>query len=299
MVSIARNLALILCGSALGVYALAGPSRWQSAVDAASHTSPAVRILVVDIATNRIIASHHLEEAGRTVAAPGSPIKPLVLFQLLARNEWNPAERVTCNGDLMVGGHRLACSHPPAPPFDARQALAWSCNTYFAHVAQSLRPGELDALLRSTGLLDSTRLIPGEALADFHPPQSPVEIELALLGTEGIRITPPELAEAYRWLAIELAANPSSAAARTVLAGLTDSASFGIAGQAGLGGVSIAGKTGTAASDATARTHGWFAGLVPATNPQVVVLVFVPVGRGADAAHIAGLILAQSPLGHK
>ena len=276
-----------------------GAQTWQSAIDAASRTSPTARILVLDISTNRIVASRHLDLAARTLAAPGSTLKPLVLYQLLARNRWYPAQRVACNGNLVIAGHRLACSHPPAPPFDARQALAWSCNTYFAQVALSLRPGDLDSLLRNVGLLAPTGIAPNEALAEFQSPQSPVATQLALLGVEGIRITPLELAEAYRWLAEEFIAHPNSLATQIVLSGLTDSASFGMAGQAGLGSVPVAGKTGTAESTTTPQTHGWFAGLAPATHPQVVVLIFVPSGRGADAAHLAGILLAHSPLVHK
>lgn len=196
----------------------------------------------------------------------------------------------------MVSGHSLACSHPPAAPFDARYALVWSCNTYFDEVARSLGPGDLDSLLRSTGLLGYTRLVPEEVLADFHAPQTAVETELALLGVAGIRVTPLELAKAYRWLGEEFAAHPNSIATQTVLAGLSDSASFGMAGQVALGGVPVAGKTGTAQDATMPQTHGWFAGLAPANHPRVVVLVFVPSGRGSDAAHLAGLVLANSPL---
>lgn len=269
---------------------------WQAAVDAASHTAPDARMLILDIASNRILAAHHLDQAARTVAAPGSTLKPLVLYQLIASNRWNPEQRVACSGNLVIAGHALACSHPPAPPFDARQALAWSCNTYFAQVARSLRPGELDSLFRASGLLAPTGLAPGEATAEFRSPQTADQTQLALLGVEGVRITPLELAEAYRWLAREFAAHPDSRATQTVLAGLSDSASFGMAGQAGLGGVRVAGKTGTAEGASTERTHGWFAGLAPADRPGVVVLIYVPSGRGADAAHLAGVLLAHSPL---
>lgn len=293
-------LPLLRTGSALLAAALCATGlaaqSWSSAVTAASKSSSSARILVLDVASNHVLASRNLPEAARTLAAPGSTLKPLVLYQLLARNRWDPAQRVACNGNLVVASHRLACSHPLATPFDARQALAWSCNTYFAQVARTLRPGELDALLRPTGLLARTDLAPNEALAEFRSPQTADETQLALLGVEGIRITPLELAEAYRWLARELAAHHGSVPAQTVLSGLTDSASFGMAGQAGLGGVPIAGKTGTAESIASAQTHGWFAGLAPAARPEVVILVFVPSGRGADAAHLAGILLAHSPL---
>src|SRR6185437_9764195 len=105
--------------------------------------------------------------------------------------------------------------------------------------------------------------------------------------------------EAYRWLALEMASHPELPATQVVRAGLMDSASFGMAGEASRGKRSVAGKTGTAEGVASARTHGWFAGLAPAANPQMVVVVFAPAGRGADAAHIAGEILARAPGGER
>jgi len=256
--------------------------------------SPEARIIVVDIATGRLLASHHLDEAARTLAAPGSTLKPLVLYSLVRAGRWNPSRRVVCNRQLVVAGHRLACTHPPAPPFDAQEALTWSCNSYFAAVARSLEPGELGRLLRRTGLLGATSLARDEAIAEFREPDSADSQQLTLLGVNGVRVTPLELATAYRWLALELAAHADSDAAQVVRAGLEDSASFGMAGQASLGGFAVLGKTGTAESEASSRTHGWFVGLAPAQNPQVVVVVFLPSGRGADAAHVAGRLLANA-----
>lgn len=264
---------------------------WQEAVKTAARSAPDARILVLKVGTNRILAAYQLRDATRTLAAPGSTLKPLVLYSLVAAGRWNPSQRVACNRRLMVAGHRLACPHPVAPPFDAREALTWSCNTYFAHVAETLQPGELGQLLRRTGLLGTTGLAPNEATADFREPQSTAEEQLAVLGVVGVRVTPLELAEAYRWMALELAAHPQNEAAQVVLSGLRDSADYGMADEVQLAGARVAGKTGTAEDSDSARTHGWFVGLVPAGKPQVVVTVFVPVGRGADAAHVAGVLL--------
>ncbi|HEV2447125.1 MAG TPA: penicillin-binding transpeptidase domain-containing protein, partial [Candidatus Sulfopaludibacter sp.] len=62
------------------------------------------------------------------------------------------------------------------------------------------------------------------------------------------------------------------------------------------GAVSVAGKTGTAENPGSHGTHGWFAGFAPARDPRVVIVVYVPSGRGADAANVAGLILADARL---
>jgi cell division protein FtsI/penicillin-binding protein 2 len=186
----------------------------------------------------------------------------------------------------------------------AREALTWSCNTYFAAVAASLKPGDkpadksgdLRSLLAPTGLLSQTKLAPGEATALFRDPQTTEEAQLALLGVAGIRVSPLELAEAYRGLGLKMAAHPEDEAARVVGAGLADSASFGMAGNASLGGVAVAGKTGTASAAAGPQSHGWFVGLAPAPAPRVVVVVYLPAGHGADAARVAAELLAHSPL---
>lgn len=273
-----------------------GTAGWQNAFDRASRQSPEARIVVIDAGSGRLLAAHRLREAARTLAAPGSTLKPLVLYRLLEERRWEPETRVACDRRLVVAGRRLACTHPPAPPFDAREALTWSCNTYFAAVARTLRPGELGALLRPTGLLGVTQIVAREASAEFREPRSVEAEQLAVLGVDGVRVTPLELAAAYRWLAGEMAAHPDSIAARTVRAGLEDSASFGMAGPASLGSVAVAGKTGTAESSPSSATHGWFVGLAPAEKPEVVVVVYVPAGRGADAARVAGELLKNSPL---
>ena len=272
----------------------------------AAQTAPEARILVLDVRTGRLLADHGLGEARRTLAAPGSTLKPIVLYSLIAAGRWNPEQRVACDRKLVVAGRRLACTHPLAPPFDAREALAWSCNSYFAQVARTLRPGELGELLRPTGLLGITGLAgrmgtpeqgsPMEASAIFREPMSPEAAQLALLGVDGVRVTPLELAVAYRWLAVQLAAHPETTAAQVVNAGLADSASFGMARQASHSGASVAGKTGTAEGTASTQSHGWFAGLAPANKPQVVVVVYLPAGHGADAAGVAAELLAHSPV---
>lgn len=293
---ILRSLAVVAVSGALSASCQTPASAWQSAVDRAARQAPDARIIVLDLASGRLLASHRLGDAARTVAAPGSTLKPLVLYSLVRAGRWDPASRVACNRQLVVAGHRLACTHPLAPPFDAREALTWSCNSYFAAVARSLHPGELGRILRPTGLLGLTGLAPREAVAEFREPDSLDSQQLALLGVDGVRVTPLELAAAYRWLALELAAHPDSDAAQVVRAGLEDSASFGMAGQASLGGVAVLGKTGTAEDTNSSRTHGWFVGLTPANHPQVVIAVFLPAGRGADAAHLAGDLLANAPM---
>jgi cell division protein FtsI/penicillin-binding protein 2 len=301
VLGIVRSVAAVLYVLAAAGSPTATPG-WQPAVEHAAHISPDARILVLDIASGHLLASHHLSDAAHTLAAPGSTLKPLILYNLIAAGRWNPDRRIACDRKLVVAARSLTCTHPAAPPFNAREALAWSCNSYFANVARTLAPGDLGRLLRPTGLLSVTGLAGNhpstESAAEFREPANTAQAQLALLGVEGIRITPLELATAYRWLALQFAAHPDSQASQVVRAGIEDSANFGMARQAAVAGVPVAGKTGTAEGAASTQTHGWFAGIAPAENPQVILVVYLPAGRGADAATVAAQILAYSPLVH-
>ncbi len=271
-------------------------AHWQNTIDRAVSKAPDARVLVVEISSGRLLASSHLGKAGRKVATPGSTLKPLILYFALQSGHWDARRRVACSRQMRIGGHELNCTHPAAVPMNAQQALTWSCNSYFAELAGLMTPEELRRALSARGLLAATGLSVHENLADFREPRTREQIQLAALGVEGIRVTLLELAEAYRSLAIALGAHPETVAAKTVTAGLTDSASFGMAGAASLGGVPVAGKTGTASPENGGGTHGWFVGLAPASAPRVVVAVYLPAGRGSDAAQVAASVLANSPL---
>jgi len=271
-------------------------ANWRDAIGHAAILAPDARLLVLEIGSGRVLASAHLAEAGRTLATPGSTLKPLILYFALSTGRWDAERRVACSRKLHIGGHQLNCSHPAADPMNAEQALTWSCNSYFAELAGTLAPGELHRALSTRGLLAATGLTPQESMAAFREPHNQEQVQLAALGVEGIRVTLPELAEAYRSLAIELAEHSETAAARTVRAGLADSASLGMAGAAALGGVPLLGKTGTASAEGAGASHGWFVGLAPAESPQVVIAVYLPTGHGSDAAQVAASLLSYSPL---
>ena len=206
---------------------------WQAAVTDVAKSAPDAEIVVVDLASGRVVASRRLAEAARTLAAPGSTLKPIALYGLLEQGKWNPERRIACNRQLHVAERELNCSHPEMPALDAREALTWSCNTYFAAVTGSVPPVELRGLLERSGLLGTTGLAGSEAGARFREPRTADEAKLALLGVEGIEVTPLELVRAYRWLGLEFAAHPETKATEVVSAGIRDSASFGMAGAAG------------------------------------------------------------------
>jgi penicillin-binding protein 2 len=70
---------------------------------------------------------------------------------------------------------------------------------------------------------------------------------------------------------------------------MRQSVTEGVARNAAVGGVEVAGKTGTAEfgqpdAEGKYQTHGWFVGFAPYHDPEIAVVVFVQKGGGGDDA---------------
>jgi penicillin-binding protein 2 len=81
-----------------------------------------------------------------------------------------------------------------------------------------------------------------------------------------------------------------------VRAGMRQSVTNGVARNAGIPNVAVAGKTGTAEfgteqTNGKFPTHGWFTGFAPYDDPQIAIVVFLQRASGNDAAAAAGRIL--------
>jgi cell division protein FtsI/penicillin-binding protein 2 len=62
--------------------------------------------------------------------------------------------------------------------------------------------------------------------------------------------------------------------------------------EAGVPGIQVAGKTGTATNTRGLKTtHAWFVGYAPSEKPEIILVIFLERGTGAhDAAPLAGKI---------
>lgn len=83
----------------------------------------------------------------------------------------------------------------------------------------------------------------------------------------------------------------------TVKAAMRQSVTTGVARNAAIANIQVAGKTGTAEfgpklSNGKSETHGWFVGFAPYDDPQIAVVVFVQRGSGGnDASPAAAKIM--------
>jgi cell division protein FtsI/penicillin-binding protein 2 len=226
--------------------------------------------VVLDQATGAVLA-----QAGKQRSALlGSAIKPLLLEYALEHGVVRADTEVYCRRKLNIAGRALPCTHPADQPvFTAERALAESCNTWFAEMGRRFSGEELDAALRQLGL-------PHQQIISASLEQR----QLAVLGLQGVTVSPLQLAHAYRELLTRAPADG------VVQRGLRGSVSYGMARPAAVSGIAILGKTGTASDPGEAWTHGWFAGAI---SNRLVIVVYVPHGDGGTAAELAQRFLAN------
>jgi penicillin-binding protein A len=268
----------------------ATPSKLQREVDSAMGKLPGA-FVILDVTSRTMLAGRGMDVASVRLEAPGSTLKPFLLMALLETGKLDPTQKLICRKPLKIGSAQLDCTHPEeVRQLDAAEAIAYSCNSYIAQVASRLSGTELVELLRRAGLDTPSGLVAQESHGRIALPTNLEELQLEALGYRGIAVTPLELLEAYRKLALRIRHNDLGVDA-PIFKGLEDSVDFGMAHAAWVDGMNVAGKTGTSVAHNTQQTHGFFVGYAPAEKPEIAVVVFLAQGRGLDAAAIAQPVL--------
>jgi penicillin-binding protein 2 len=257
--------------------------------------------------------------------APGSIIKPLVALAALEAGVLSPGEGIRCEGHLdMGGGVRLHCGNANGHGEIAlREALAESCNVYFATVVRRVGPGPILRLMAETGLgrrpgtilsrreaegvvygSDRSReRIPAPGGRDsVWYPEDAAHLAigqgiLELSPLQACAMTGAVLTGVYR--TPQLLRTPAAAArprrlsvSAPALAAVRDGMIACVHGENGTGtgarvpGYVMAGKTGTvrAAVDGSLGTNGWMVAGVPAASPEYIITAFAEGGSGPEVA---------------
>lgn len=264
----------------------ASPSKLQHEVDIAMGKLPGA-FVVVDVTSRTMLAAYGMDMASLRLEAPGSTLKPFLMMVLLETGKLDPKQQFICHKPLKIGSAQLDCTHPvEVRQLDAEEAIAYSCNSYVAQVAGRMSGTDLVELLRRAGFDTPSGLVAQEARGRIASPANLEELQLEALGYRGVAVTPLELLEAYRKLALRKRRSDLGVDA-PVFKGLEDSVAFGMAHAAWVDGMNVAGKTGTSVARNAKQTHGFFVGYAPAEKPEIAVVVFLPQGRGLDAAATA------------
>ncbi len=214
-----------------------------------------------------------------TPVLPGSILKIAALVAGLETGTIRSDTRMLCRRHVEIAGRRITCSHPDVGrPIGPAEALAHSCNSYFASLAARLPRGALDRVLGQLGL----------------PPTSPsVPIVSAALGLDGTRVSADQLLAAFVRLTSTNSVEMRDDTRAVVMDGLRGAAEYGTAAVLADRGISALAKTGTAP-----MPGGGYEGLVvavsPAERPSRAVVVMAPGAAGADAARLAADRLVAS-----
>ena len=244
----------------------------QSAAEALQRSFPSrdISFLLLDVHTGRVLASRW-EHAERPIPM-GSLVKP---FTALAYGEQHDFQYPvhTCRGT--VTGCWLPHGHGDV---NLTAAIAYSCNSYFRMLTEGLTAADVSPTATRFGLEPPRRDAAGAQLAGLGPHW---------------RISPVHMARAY----LELVRQRQHPGVSQILDGMAQSAEHGTGGEVHRAvpfpGVLV--KTGTAACTHSRRSSGdgFVVALMPADNPQILLMVRVHGVPGARAAKTAGQMLRR------
>jgi stage II sporulation protein D len=257
-------------------------------------------IIITDAQTGRVRAAVNPRMAEEAAFPPGSVVKPFTLLAALRARVIDRDARLSCRKHYERHGADFTCSHPVYnPPFNSAQALAHSCNYYFARLAERLPHDEFNTTLAAYGFgahnvahTDNATTIKTSLPADRTAtatattatprlPRGQWQVSTALGEGQELLVTPAQLIAAYAALfnggqlyrtqihapenfrAQTLAQLDITPEERTLLlTGLRGAVKYGTAVASDLASLPthVFGKTGTATETDSPHTHGWFVG---------------------------------------
>ena len=248
---------------------------------------------------------------------PGSTFK-LVTAAAALENGYTPETKVDSPRTLRLPGTSTDLPNFGGESCGGEQvsladALRVSCNTAFANVGMDLGVDKLREQAEKFGFNSSDLTIPMPVVASRFPEELDVpQTALAAIGQGSVTATPMQMAMVAAGIAndgvvmkpyvvdtvrsadlevvsqtqpqeLSTAVSPQTAAELTeMMIGVVRNGT-GTAAQ--IGGVEVAGKSGTAETAKGVDPHAWFTAFAPADDPQVAVAVIVERGgdMGSDA----------------
>lgn len=257
-------------------------------------------IIVMDPQSGRVRAIVNQQLLFNQPLMPGSTMKPFTTLAALRTGLINPDSRTVCPGRFTGLSFSLPCVHDDhLPPFTPAQAIAYSCNYYFATLGQRLGRDKLVETVRSFGFGQPNGGAQGEEVAGTLRPcqtgtstrvraesnhaseQRDCDAREAVGESNQILVTPVQLLAAYAALvngghlfqvrvagpdefqAVERSRiNISEQHRAIIIEGMRGAVRYGTARRARLDSLPlyIIGKTGTALPAKGFRSNGWFVG---------------------------------------
>jgi cell division protein FtsI (penicillin-binding protein 3) len=250
------------------------------------------------------------------VFEPGSTIKPFAVAAAMQYGEFKPDTPIDVRPGLMRVGRYLVRDHRNYGLIDVATVLKKSSNVGVSKIALTLQPETQWNFYRKLGFgMTADTLFPGESSGRLPHFSDWSHFEQATLSFGyGLSVTPLQLARAYAVLANDgvmmpatlLKRNPGdlpkgqrvmrASVAKTLVKMLEAVVSReGTAPLADVPGYRVAGKTGTAKKSisggyAEDKYLSLFAGLAPASDPRLVMVVMINEPGGEE--YYGGLVAA-------
>ena len=274
-----------------------------------------------------------LNRATQGLYAPGSTFKIVTATAALQSRKYTPDTLIDGKGTcITVESHPLCNAGGEfAGVVSLRTALTNSYNTVFAQVGQAVGQSRLEATMRAYGFFEKPPLdYPDDEMAasglygphGVLPQGIPEDVGRVAIGQERLLATPLQMAEVAAtvansgvrmrpWLVRKVVApggktvltNDPQAETRVMsrqtAAELTsmmrDVVEEGTGQSANIGGLNVAGKTGTAETGVAGLNNAWFIAFAPVEHPRIAVAAVIertPEFGGTIAAPIAARVIA-------
>ena len=278
-------------------------------------------IVVIDPQTGRVRAVVNSELAFQNAYPPGSTIKPFTALAGLRAGLIDRTSRTPCREKYHHDDFNVVCSHPRGlPPLNPTEAIAYSCNYYFARLGERLNESQFDDTLSDFGFghksgINSENETPGRLLRGEWRSQnaigegaylqvSPIQLLVAYstLLNGGHLMTPATASAENFTPRLRSDVNINVEQRSTIIAGMRGAIRYGTAEQADLNSLPlyIVGKTGTSTPIDGFRTQGWFVGFAAANSDQLDaagislgVVVYLRNSHGAEAAALSRPIFEE------
>ncbi len=299
------------------------------------HSAKSGSLIMVDVTTGEILAlvnqpsfnpngpiNRRLPTRNRVVTDfydPGSTVKPFTAMAALESGRYQPETLIETSPGYFWVDSKMIQDPINLNTITLAQAIAKSSQVAIAKVALDLPKDAVFDVLQRSGIGDYVGTgLPGEVLGLFSNVGAQSRVSRAAMAYGyGFTVTPLQLAAAYVTLAGHGVRLPLSIlrqdrppstervfdknTAQAVIAMMERvTQQGGTATYAGLEDYRVAGKTGTArvledGGYSDERHVAWFAGLVPASDPRIVMIVLVnePETGRASGGMVAAPVFAR------
>jgi peptidoglycan glycosyltransferase len=231
----------------------------------------------------------------------------------------NPATLQLPGSDSIVSNWNRGQCPGAGDTVTLRQALRESCNIPFAELGLALGRQALLEQAKKFGFNSSFEIPMRTAESNFPTVMDDPQTMLASFGQFDVRATPlqvamvsaaianggkvmspslissildPTLASLFDFQPTQYSQAISVDTAAALTAMMVDGVDNGLAGDARISGIQVAGKTGTAENGIGEPYTFWFTGFAPADNPRYAITVLVEDGGGMGQQGYGNLVAA-------